>query len=106
MAKIKLPTDFDGAKFAEKHDLDPRAGFYVDNGFLILPGMDELTANDLANCIIDEPTDTEKQKVAELAAGITLETKINALIARERGDDMALKKLKSELDTIDAELSK
>ena len=54
---ITLPDNFDGAKFAQKYNLNPFTDFYSDgNGNLICPSLPDLTDADLLDCLTDPPS--------------------------------------------------
>jgi len=54
---IRIPPDFDGAKFAKKYSLDPLTDFYDDgHGNLACPSLPNLTETDLLDCIVDPPS--------------------------------------------------
>ena len=48
---IKIPKNFDGSVFAEKHGLG-MFDFSVKHGGLICPSLPELTDADLADCVV------------------------------------------------------
>jgi len=53
---LKIPNNFDGAKFALKYNLRERGDFHDDgNGNLICPTLPNLKNDDLLDCIIDPP---------------------------------------------------
>ncbi len=49
---IPVPANFDGEKFMEKYGLSP-TDFKVINGMLVCPSLPDLTAADLADCVVD-----------------------------------------------------
>lgn len=53
---IKIPQNFDGAKFAAKYSLDPFKDFYVNRGDLICLSLPNLTEEDLLDCLVDPPS--------------------------------------------------
>jgi len=52
---MKIPNNFDGAKFADKYKLSAFDGdFWVEKGSnLICPSLPNLTGADIADCVID-----------------------------------------------------
>lgn len=77
---IAKPDNFDGAKFAQKYNLDPVHGFWVDaHGYLWCPSLPDLQASDLADCVFDPPgppipTLEERVEAAELMINLLLDT--------------------------------
>lgn len=57
---LKIPANFDGAKFAAKYNLDPFKDFF-DNGKgeIICPSLPNLVDADLLDCIADPLPDKE-----------------------------------------------
>ena len=49
---VKIPVDFDGAKFAVKYNLT-RFDFRVEGGELICPSLPALQESDLVDCVVD-----------------------------------------------------
>lgn len=54
MISIPIPYNFDGSKFAKKYNLSTFE-FYSDGVNLICPSLDNLTSEDLVDCIADPP---------------------------------------------------
>lgn len=53
---MKVPSNFDGLKFAKKYSLDPVKGFYIDNkGDFYCPSLPNITEADLLDCVSDPP---------------------------------------------------
>jgi len=75
---IKIPKNFDGAKFAKKFDLDID-DFFAEYGYLRCPSLPDLTADDLLDCLVTPPSPAELQKSADIAAGVTDAAKLDAL---------------------------
>lgn len=55
-----IPDNFNGAKFAQKYNLDPMKDFWSDGVNLICPSLPNLTDNDLLDCIGDTFPTEEK----------------------------------------------
>jgi hypothetical protein len=51
---MKIPNNFDGKKFAEKFSLNKSAFFIDAEGELICPSIPDLSADDVADCLVDE----------------------------------------------------
>lgn len=57
MVSVPVPKDFDGKKFARKFGLTGERDFYINiaNGerSLVVPSLDELSPEDIADCVVD-----------------------------------------------------
>jgi hypothetical protein len=61
---VKIPINFDGAKFAKKYNLG-KADFWVDSyGDFRCPSLPDLKAKDLEDCILLPPSIEELRKKA------------------------------------------
>lgn len=68
---MNKPTNFDGAKFAAKYNLDPFRDFYDDgNGNIICPSLPNLSDADLLDCVTDPPSPYEVFKKPIVAPAI------------------------------------
>jgi len=78
---VKPNGNFDGAKFARKYNLDPMSDFIIDaSGYLQCPFLPELTAEDIADCVLDPPPSSvdERLEAAELMIDLLLDTQESA----------------------------
>lgn len=69
-----LPLYFDGAKFADKYQLDSMRDFCVDVlGVFVCPSLPDLTLEDLADCVSEPlPSSDERLEAAELMIDLLL----------------------------------
>ena len=87
---MKIPNNFDGAKFAEKYNLE-KSHLWIDgNGEFQCPSIPKLKESDLSDCILLHLTTDEKIQQAYKDAGITDSAKIEALIEDREGNSEKL----------------